>query len=91
MPVRYRRAGRTVWRHVHGLVLVRPMSAPAIIALTGTGVDLWRLLATPLTVDELARELGDRYTRPEDDIRLDIAPALKDLLARGVLEQVDQP
>lgn len=90
MLVWYRRANRTVWRHIHGSVLVRPAADISVIALTGTGEDIWHLLSTPLTIDQLAHRLGDRYARPADDIVRDIAPILDELVTRGVLDEAAQ-
>jgi hypothetical protein len=91
LPVRYRRSKRTVWRHIHGSVLVRPTADVSVIALTGTGEDLWHLLSAPLTIEELAHCLGDRYARPAADIMRDIAPVLDELVTRGVLDEATQP
>jgi hypothetical protein len=89
VPVKYRRASRTVWRHAHGSVLVLPMSGHDVMHLTGTGDDLWQLLAEPLTVDQAARRLADIYDRSPDEIIQDIAPVLDDLVARGVVDRMN--
>lgn len=91
MPVRYRRSNRTVWRHIHGSVLVRPTAGVSVIALTGTGEDLWHLLSEPLTIEELAHCLGERYAQPIDDIMCDIAPILDELVNHGALVEATQP
>jgi len=91
VPVWYRRANRAIWRHIHGSVLVRPTADGSVIALTGTGEDLWHLLNDPLTIQELAHCLGDRYAQPVDDIMHDIAPILDELVNRGVLVEATQP
>ncbi len=89
MPVRYRRASRTVWRNAHGTVLVLPTAGDDVLALVGTGADLWQLLSEPLTVDQAARQLAEVYDRSPGAIAPDIAPVLDDLAIRGVLDRLD--
>ena len=91
MPVWYRRANRAIWRHIHGSVLVRPVEDVTVTVLTGTGEDIWHLLNTPLTVEQLADQLADHYAQPAGDIVRDIAPILTGLAARGVLDEVTSP
>ena len=89
MPVQYRRASRTVWRHGHGAVLVLPTAGADVLALVGTGADLWQLLSEPLTVDETARRLAEVYDGSPAAIMRDIAPVLDDLATHGVLDRLD--
>jgi len=88
VPVRYRRASRTVWRNAHGTVLVLPTESNDVLALIGTGAQLWQLLSEPLTVDQAARQLAEVYDRSPEVITPDIAPVLDDLATRGVLDRL---
>ena len=89
MPVQYRRAGRTVWRYVHGTVLVLPMAGRPVVALADAGADLWQLLSEPLTANQAAHRLAEVYDTSAEEIMRDIAPVLDDLASSGVLERLD--
>jgi hypothetical protein len=89
VPAQFRRAERTVWRHMHGTVLILPVSDRDVVALNGAAAELWRLLAEPLTVDQAARRLADIYDVAPDVVARDIAPVLDDLATRRVLTRVD--
>jgi Coenzyme PQQ synthesis protein D (PqqD) len=89
VPVLHRRAGRTVWRHAHGTVLVRPIVSQEVFALTGAGADLWQMFSEPLTVDQIARRLAEAYNIPAEEIEQDIAQLIDELASRGVLDRLD--
>ena len=69
-----------------------------LIPLYGTGADLqkvyrlndasaaiWRMLAQPLSLDELVTALHTEYDAPEDTLRQDAREFVADLLDRGFL------
>jgi len=85
--VRYRRAPGVVWRQAHGSVFVLPDGDREIVVLTGTGEDLWWLLADPMTIDQAAHRLAEIYGVPDAAVSRGVAPVLADLAARGVLER----
>lgn len=89
MPFRYCRADRALWRRAHGTVLVLPASGQDVLALTGAGDDLWRLLFEPMTIHQTARRLAEIYDRSPDEITREIAPILDDLVARGALNRME--
>ena len=54
--------------------------------LEGAGSDIWALLQTPITVDELCREITDAYEVDLDRCRLDVGAILRELVDRGLVE-----
>ena len=84
---RYRRATGVVWRHAHGSVFVLPDVRGDVVVLTGTGEQLWWLLADPMTIDQAAHRLADIYGVSDAAVSRDVAPVVADLAARGVLER----
>ena len=87
MLVRYQRAAGAVWRQAHGSVFVLPDSGRDVVVLTGTGEQLWWLLAEPMTMDQAAHRLGEIFGVPATAVSRDVAPVVDDLAARGVLER----
>ena len=87
MLVRYRRATGVVWRQAHGSVFVLPDGGREVVVLTGTGEELWWLLADPMTIDQAAHRLAEIYGVPDTAVSRDVAPVVTDLAARGVLER----
>jgi len=85
--VRYWRATGVVWRHAHGSVFVLPGGGREVVVLTGTGEELWWLLADPMTIDQAAHRLAEIYGVPDAAVSRDVAPVVADLAARGVLER----
>jgi hypothetical protein len=89
VPAQYRRREQTVWRRAHGTVLVLPVPERDVLALNGPAAQLWQLLAEPLTVDQAADRLAEVYEVAADVAAHDIAPVFEELVARGVLHQVE--
>ena len=87
MLVRYQRAAGVVWRQAYGSLFVLPESGRDVVVLTGTGEDLWWLLAEPTTIDQATRSLAEKYGVPEATVTRDLVPVVDDLTARGVLER----
>lgn len=54
--------------------------------LEGTGSDIWALLQTPITVDELCRSITAAYDVELDRCRQDVGALLRDLVDRGLVE-----
>lgn len=59
--------------------------------MTGTGRALWRALATPRTVDELARVLAAEFGAAPMQVRADIAPVVDELCTMGAVEAAPAP
>lgn len=87
MLVRYRRAAGVVWRQAHGSVFVLPDAGGDVVVLTGTGEELWWLLAEPMTIDQVAHRLAEKYGVPDQAVSRDVTPVVADLAARGVVER----
>lgn len=89
MRTKYRRSGSAVWRHSHDGVLVLANLDQEVVALTGTADDLWQLLDTPRTLDQVSGLLAEAYAGSPEQITADLARLLADLVERRVLEQAD--
>lgn len=55
-------------------------------ALNRTATDVWTLCDGALSVDAIARSLASRYGVDDDALADDVGAALRDLLARGLIE-----
>jgi Coenzyme PQQ synthesis protein D (PqqD) len=85
------RSPAVVWRDGEfGVVLLAP-GATEPQTLTGTGRELWRAIARPITTAELAAELADAFAADPAVVEADIAPVLNELRRLGALEEVAAP
>lgn len=91
MLPQYSRASQLVWRHTSGGVLVLPVPAGEVVALSGTGEDVWELLGEPHSVPALAQRLAGRYGARQATVMAELLPVLDDLSGRGVLVRTDRP
>lgn len=86
---RLRRRPDVLWRRSPDAVLLLPPGASEPVTLTGTGLDLWDLLAVPTSSADLARVLAARYGADPADVEADVVPVLDELAGCGALETVD--
>ena len=85
------RSPGVLWRDGEfGVVLLAP-GGRAPLTMTGTGRALWRALATPGTVDDLAEALAAEFGADATQVRADIAPVVDELCAIGAVEAVPTP
>jgi Coenzyme PQQ synthesis protein D (PqqD) len=84
----YRRRPHVLWRRSLGAVLCLPPEAMEPITLAGTGPEVWELLDSPRSLDDLAAELATRHRADPDLIASDVTPVLERLTALGVVEPV---
>ena len=87
---RFVRAPDALWRQVGAVILVRTVSHPEIVELSGTGVLLWLGLLQPTTANELATEVGAAVEVPVEVVASDVLAALGDLVRRGVVTQFEE-
>ena len=74
-------------RHLTDGVLVLAPGASQATALLGTAADLWEVLARPVTAAAAADELAGRYDGDPTTIAADVARALEQLAAVGLVEE----
>ena len=79
---RYVRSERVLWRRTADGVVVLPVDHGELFDLTGSGLAVWDLLATPHTVTEAAAELLERYEGVRDQVAADLERVLDELLRR---------
>lgn len=74
------------WRRtVDGCVLARPADGEPL-ALSAAAAEIWAALAEPATVDEVACRLAASCGLAAADVRGDVARAVADLHAHGLVE-----
>jgi hypothetical protein len=81
-----RRRPDVLWRRSLDAVLVLPSAADDVVTLAGTGVDVWALLETWTTVEQLTEALAAAFAADPAVVRADIATLLDSLDDLGVLE-----
>ena len=91
--VRYVRRPGVVARHVAGELLLVPVDARTVDAahktaelfvLNATAERLWELLASPVSVEELARNLIDEFEVSAESARADAAAFIASLRDIGI-------
>lgn len=82
---RYVRAPGVLWRQSADVMLVRTVSDPDILELSGTGLLLWLALVEPATAAELAADLADAVGAPVSVVARDVRAALTGLEQRGLV------
>ena len=80
------RSPSSLWRTGEfGIVLLAPgMSDPITIA--GPGPQLWEVLRSARTEDEIVAELVADFSTAPDVIRRDVVPILRELASMGLIE-----
>lgn len=87
--VHWRRSPRVAWvaDADRAMLLNLESDAPQPEELGGTAAAIWmRLGATPLSLDQIVRDLADEYGVAADAIRHDVAAFLDALRAKGFAE-----
>lgn len=85
---RFRRSPQALWRAAEHQVLVLPRGRQEPVILEGTGVALWAALDRPTTLPTLVATLAENFGADPASVERDVRPALDQLVALGVLEQV---
>lgn len=86
----FRRHDHVAWREAGGAVVCLPPHATEPVVVSGSGTDLWALLAEPITVDEAVDVLSTTCGVPSELIYPDIASALVMLAELGAVEVDDR-
>jgi hypothetical protein len=80
------RSQHVLIREVEEAVLLRAAGDGAeVIALSGSGPEIWSLFRTPSTPESLVTELADRFNVAADVIRSDVLATVQTLVEAGVL------
>jgi hypothetical protein len=85
---RYCRRPDILWRRSLDTVLCLPPDGVEPVTLAGSGPEIWDLLQTAHSLDELAAELADRHRADPEVVAADVRPVFERLAALGVIEQV---
>lgn len=83
---RFVQAPSVLTRELESAVLVRARGSDGVHSLTGAGTEIWRLLATPVTLEELLEQLSVRFAIPQADIGEDVRRILDALVAAHLVE-----
>jgi coenzyme PQQ synthesis protein D (PqqD) len=86
---RYVRAADVLWRRASGTVVLLSARGGDVFELGGTAVALWDMLALPVTLDEAASALAERFGVAVDVVASDIGTAVQDLVRRGVIDTIE--
>lgn len=83
---RWIRSDKVLWRRtMRGVALLPPGSEPPL-TLTGSGAQLWEVVAEPRTLTETADILAERHGADPAVVAADVAPVLDELTRCGVLD-----
>jgi hypothetical protein len=74
-----------------GSLFLCDLRTEQVYGLEGVGADVWRALAAYGDLDATVAYLLDRYDVDEARLRSDLSVFLEMLLAKGLLERVDEP
>jgi hypothetical protein len=83
-----RRRDDVLWRRSLDAVLLLPTTRREPVTLTGTGPEVWELLAHPASVADLVRDLAHGYATDSRTVEGDLVELLERLSALGALETV---
>jgi len=86
---RFVRAPSVLWRQLGRTVLLRTVTEPELVELSGSSVLLWLALARPASAGELASDLSAVVGAPVQVVARDLRPALTDLMQRGFVARLD--
>lgn len=80
MSTQFVRAGNVLSRELQDAVLVMARGGPDVLSLSGAGTEIWRLLGTPVTFEQLLRRLSDHFRVPVESIDDDVHRTLERLV-----------
>ena len=83
----FRRNPGAVWRATDTF-LVAALPPDEAISVVGSAALVWRRLAAPVTLDELAEQLAAETGALTAQVRLDVAVLIDQLLPLGLVEVV---
>lgn len=88
MTVRFEQAASVLSRELDDTILIRSRGAGSVHSLTGAGTVIWKLLATPRTIDELLARLSELFDISSSDIGDDVRRTLDDLVRARLVRRL---
>jgi hypothetical protein len=87
---RWVRSPETLWRSASGTLVILPQGADdrTPLVVSGSAALVWELLATPITLQELANRLSQLCDTSAQVIARDLAPVLDQLNAETAVQRV---
>jgi hypothetical protein len=76
------------WRRSLRSVVVLPPGAEEPLTVTGSGREVWDLLARPCRTDDLVQALSERFPADPATIRGDVEALVAQLVAAGAVEEL---
>lgn len=87
MTTRFVQAGSLLTRDLQNAILVRARGGDGVHSLTGAGTEIWRLLASPVTLDELLVALAERFGVEPTHIGDDVSRILDELVRARLVDR----
>lgn len=87
MTTRFVQAASLLTRDLQHAVLVRTRGGEQVHSLTGAGTEIWRLLASPVTFDELLAALAERFDVEPAQIDEDVSRILDELVRARLVDR----
>lgn len=87
---RFRQSPSVITRAVGNEVCAVAPPAEEVHSLSGSALVLWDLLEVPRTLPELAKIVSSFYFSEPGRIASDIDPWVDDLIAKGLVEEVEE-
>lgn len=84
----YRRSPGTIFSELGSDVVALHLDRGKCYGMENVTAEVWRALATPVTLEALCAQLQDRFDVEPDQCRREIAHLLKDLQTEGLVESV---
>lgn len=90
MHARFRQRRSVLMRNIGDEVCAVAPESEDFHSMSGTALALWGLLEVPRTVPELVRIASAIYSTEPERIASDIDPWVDDLVAKGLIEEVEE-
>lgn len=88
-PMRVERVPSALWRRVGADVLFTRRGMDGFHEVNESAAEIWAILETPLSIEEIAARLARRFTEPVDRLVDDAETLVEDLRRRGYVRFVD--
>ena len=88
-PSRVARSPTALWRRVGADVLFTRRGMDGFDEVNESAGEIWRLLGTPMSEDEIVTHLSRRFSEPVGRLADDVERLIGDLRTRGYVRFVD--
>lgn len=89
MSTLYSRSPDVLWRNAGDRVVFRRLDGDCLVSLEGSGVLLWKLLATPISFDNLVATMASHYAVDVDMVSDSVERVLADLEHSGLVTSTE--